>query len=86
MGKRKISVKNNNNNATPNNGGVMGSGIFGMFGSTVHCDANSNSFYCSITKLVNLIMMFFFLAIVIYLIYIAFNYFTKGKKILGRRK
>jgi hypothetical protein len=86
MGKGKISVKNNNNNTTPNNGGIMGSGIFGMFGSTVHCDANSNSFYCSITKLVNLIMMFFFLAIVIYLIYIAFNYFTKGKKILGRRK
>jgi hypothetical protein len=85
MGKGKISVKNNNN-TTPNNGGIMGSGIFGMFGSTVHCDANSNSFYCSITKLVNLIMMFFFLAIVIYLIYIAFNYFTKGKKILGRKK
>ena len=84
MGKGKISVKNNN--TTPNNGGIMGSGIFGMFGSTVHCDANSNSFYCSITKLVNLIIMFFFLAIVIYLIYIAFNYFTKGKKILGRRK
>jgi len=85
MGKGKISVKNNNN-TTPNNGGIMGSGIFGMFGSTVHCDANSNSFYCSITKLVNLIMMFLFLAILIYLIYIAFNYFTKGKKILGRRK
>ena len=85
MGKGKINVKNNNN-TTPNNGGIMGSGIFGMFGSTVHCDANSNSFYCSITKLVNLIMMFFFLAIVIYLIYIAFNYFTKGKKILGRKK
>jgi len=79
MGKGKISVKNNNN-TTPNNGGIMGSGIFGMFGSTVHCDANSNSFYCSITKLVNLIMMFLFLAIVIYFIYIAFNYFTKGKK------
>jgi hypothetical protein len=85
MGKGKINVKNNNN-TTQNNGGIMGSGIFGMFGSTVHCDANSNSFYCSITKLVNLIMMFFFLAIVFYLLYIAFNYFTKGKKILGRRK
>ena len=85
MGKGKISVKNNNN-TTPNNGGIMGSGIFGMFGSTVHCDANSNSFYCSITKLVNLIMMFFFLAIVIYLIYIAFNYFTKSKTNFARRK
>ena len=79
-------VKSNNNTNDPGNGGIMGSGIFGMFGSTVHCDANSNSFYCSITKLVNLIIMFFFLAIVIYLLYIAFNYFTKGKKILGRRQ
>ena len=86
MGKGKISVKNKNNNTTPNNGGIMGSGIFGMFGSTVHCDANSNSFYCSITKLVNIIMMILFLAIVIYLIFIAFNYFTKGKKIFGRKK
>ncbi len=86
MGKGKISVKNNNNNTTPNNGGIMGSGIFGMFGTTVRCDANDNSFFCSVSKLVNLIMMFLFLAIVIYLIYIAFNYFTKGKKILGRRK
>ena len=86
MGKGKISVKNNNNNTTPNNGGIMGSGIFGMFGTTVRCDANDNSFFCSVSKLVNLIMMFLFLAIVIYLIYIAFNYFTKGKKIIGRRK
>ena len=86
MGKGKISVKNNDNNTTPNNGGIMGSGIFGMFGTTVRCDANDNSFFCSVSKLVNLIMMFLFLAIVIYLIYIAFTYFTKGKKILGRRK
>jgi hypothetical protein len=86
MGKGKISVKNNDNNTTPNNGGIMGSGIFGMFGTTVRCDANDNSFFCSVSKLVNLIMMFLFLAIVIYLIYIAFNYFTKGKKIIGRRK
>lgn len=42
MGKGKISVKNNNNTIPNNNGGIMGSGIFGMFGSTVHCDANSN--------------------------------------------
>jgi hypothetical protein len=86
MGKGKINLKTNNNSAPSGNGGVMGSGIFGMFGSTVHCDANNNSFYCSITKLVNLIIMFFFLAMVFYLLYIAFNYFTKGKTNFGRRK
>lgn len=85
MGKG-IRVKSNASASAPNNGGIMGSGIFGMFGSTVHCDANSNSFYCSMTKLVNIIIMIFFLAMVIYLVYVAFNYFTKGKKFMGRRK
>jgi len=83
---RGARVKSNSNTNNPGNGGIMGSGIFGMFGSTVHCDANSNSFYCSMTKLVNLITMIFFLAIVIYLIFIAFNYFTKGKKFTLHKK
>jgi hypothetical protein len=85
MGKVRINSKTNNNSSM-NNGGIMGSGIFGMFGSTVHCDANSNSFYCSITKLVNLIIMFFFLIMVVYLLYVGYNYFTKGKSVFGRKK
>jgi hypothetical protein len=79
-------VNTHSNSASNNSGGIMGSGIFGMFGSTVHCDANNNSFYCSITKLVNLIFMFILLAIVFYLLYVVFNYFTKRQKIVGRRK
>ena len=85
MGK-SVMVRSNNNNNSPNNGGIMGSGVFGMLGTTVRCDANDNSFFCSVSKLVNLIMMFFFLAMVVYLLYIAFNYFSKGKKIFGRKK
>jgi hypothetical protein len=80
MVKPKINLKTNNGL-----GGIMGSGIFGMFGSTVHCDANNNSFYCSITKLVNLIIMFFFLACIVYLIYLfMFDRSTKGK--IGRKR
>jgi hypothetical protein len=86
MGKGRISSKSNNDSVNSGNGGIMNSGIFGMFGSTVHCDANNNSFYCSITKLVNLIIMFFFLAMVVYLLYVAYNYFTKGKKIMARKR
>jgi len=86
MGKGRISSKSNNDSANGGNGGIMGSGIFGMFGSTVHCDANSNSFYCSMTKLVNLIIMFFFLAMVFYLLYVGYKYLTKGKSIFGRKK
>jgi hypothetical protein len=85
MGKLKVKSPTNTT-ANSNNGGIMGSGIFGMFGSTVHCDANNNSFYCSITKFVNLIIMFFFICVVFYLLYFAFNYFTKGKKMMGRKK
>jgi uncharacterized membrane protein len=75
-----------NNNNSPNNGGIMGSGVFGMLGTTVRCDANDNSFFCSVSKLVNLIMMFFFLAMVFYLLHLAFKYFSKGKKIFGGKK
>ena len=84
MGKG-VRIRLNNNNS-PNNGGIMGSGIFGMVGTTVRCDANDNSFFCSVSKLVNLIMMFFFLAMVFYLLHLAFNYFSKGKKLFGRKK
>jgi len=86
MAKGRINSRSNNNSANNGNGGIMGSGIFGMFGSTVHCDANSNSFYCSMTKLVNLIIMFFFLIMVVYLLYVGYNYFTKGKSVFGRKK
>jgi hypothetical protein len=85
MGKG-IRVKSNASGSAPNNGGIMGSGIFGMFGSTVQCKADDNSMFCTLSKFVNIIIMIFFLATVMYLLYIAFNYFTKGKKIMGRRK
>jgi hypothetical protein len=28
-----------NSASSPGNGGIMGSGIFGMFGTTIRCDA-----------------------------------------------
>lgn len=78
-----MARRSGNYNTQPqmmSNGGIMGSGIFGMFGSTVHCQAEDNSTYCNLTKFVNIIMMIFFLLIVVYLIYIGFSYFTSGKK------
>jgi hypothetical protein len=87
MGKG-IRVKNTGGSSsnTPNNGGILGSGIFGMFGTTVRCDANDNSMFCSLSKLVNVIIMILFLFTVIYLIYLAFNYFSSGGKMRGGRK
>lgn len=77
---KNYNTNSNNDYSTMNNGGIMGSGIFGMFGSTVHCKAEDDSMYCNLTKFVNIIMMIFFIIFVIYLIYIGFRYFTSGKK------
>lgn len=69
-------------NAPPamSNGGIMGSGIFGMFGSTVVCNADDTSMFCMLSKTVNVIMMIGFLLLVLYIIYMAFKYFTGGSK------
>jgi hypothetical protein len=58
-----------------NNGGIMGSGIFGMFGSTVVCKSDDTSMFCTLSKIVNVIIMIGFLLIVLYLVYIGFKYF-----------
>lgn len=70
--------KGNNNNNNNNNGGILGSGIFGHFGSIVQCDANDNSMFCTLSKLVSTIMMLIFLAVVVYLIYYVFKTFTSS--------
>jgi hypothetical protein len=54
------------------NGGIAGSGVFGLFGSTVHCDANNTSLYCTTIKLFNILVILF----VLYFLYKAFA----GKK------
>jgi hypothetical protein len=49
-----------------NNGGIMGSGIFGMFGSTVVCKSDDTSAFCTLSKIVNIITMVIFLILIIY--------------------
>ncbi len=39
------------------NGGIGGSGIFGLFGTTIRCDSKDTSYYCSIMKIFNIIMI-----------------------------
>lgn len=58
-----------------NNGGIMGSGIFGMFGTTIQCKSDDTSAFCTLSKIVNMIIMIGFLILVLYLIYMAFKYF-----------
>jgi hypothetical protein len=61
------------------NGGIMGSGIFGFFGTTIRCDATNNSIYCTIMKFFNL---FIVLLVVFFIFYFAYTYFklSRGKR------
>lgn len=65
--------------APSSSGGIMGSGIFGMFGTVVQCKSDDTSMYCSLAKIINVIMMLFVIIFFIYIIYLAFNYFTSKK-------
>ena len=53
-------------------GGILGSGIFGFFGTTIRCDSKDDSTYCSIMKIFNLLIVFL---VVFYILYIAYNLF-----------
>jgi len=64
-------------------GGMLGSGIFGFFGTTIKCDATDNSIYCNIMKMFNLLIVFF---VVCYFLYIAYSYFNPMKFIKKSRK
>jgi hypothetical protein len=58
------------------NGGILGSGVFGMFGTTIRCDATDNSYYCNFMKFFNVFMVFLFFVFILYLIKVTF--FKKG--------
>ena len=66
------------------NGGIGGSGIFGIFGTTVRCDSKDDSWFCTLAKLVNGLIMILFLIFVLYLVYIFFIKSSSGKRVGGR--
>ena len=60
------------------NGGIGGSGIFGFFGTTIQCSSTDTSMYCSLAKLINIIIMIFILGIILYF---AWTFFGGNKMI-----
>ena len=50
-------------------GGFMGSGILGVFGTTIRCDSKDDSLYCNIMKLFNLLIVFLVVCFIFYYIY-----------------
>lgn len=53
-------------------GGILGSGIFGIFGTTIKCDSKDDSTFCNVMKLFNLLIVFF---VVVYILYIVYGLF-----------
>jgi len=54
------------------NGGIMGSGIFGMFGTVIQCKDSDDSFFCNFMKAFNIFMVVLFLIFIFYTIYTMF--------------
>ena len=79
MAKFRGSNKSTSSNTT-GNGGILGSGIFGFFGSTVTCKDSDNSFYCNFVKFFNFIIMGLVLFVIIYFIYTTFIPMLFSKK------
>ena len=66
-----------------NNGGIMGSGIFGFFGTTIHCDSKDDSMYCNIMQMFNLLIVFF---VVCFIFYFVYTYLLKPYIFKNRRR
>lgn len=52
-----------------NNGGILGSGIFGMFGSQVVCKGTDDTIYCNIMKMFNVLIVIIMFFVILYFIY-----------------
>ena len=51
------------------NGGIGGSGVFGMVGSVTVCQSTDNSFYCVVSRYFSLFTMFVFFSYILYVFY-----------------
>lgn len=47
-------------------GGIADSGIFGLIGTTVQCDADDKSWYCKIAKFINILIWILMFVAIIY--------------------
>ena len=56
------------------NGGIADSGVFGLVGTTVQCDADDKSWYCKFAKLINVLI---WIAMILAVLFVLKNYFKK---------
>lgn len=50
-------------------GGMMGTGVHGVLGTTILCKSDDTSYYCMFSKLLNSIIMFFVFAVILFTAY-----------------
>jgi hypothetical protein len=67
------------------NGGIMGSGIFGMFGSVVNCKAEDTSTYCEFVKMFNVFIMVLVIVFILYAVYTFTKSTFSNNSGVGRR-
>jgi len=66
-----MSKRSTVNTGTTGNG-IMGSGIFGLFGTIINCSATDTSFYCSFMKIFNVIIVLICIGAILYAGYTMF--------------
>jgi hypothetical protein len=75
------STRSRTTNTADSNGGILGSGIFGLFGSVVNCDSTDSSLYCSFMKFINVLLAIGMLCAILY---VAFVFLYPYIKHVGR--
>ena len=63
----------------PSNGGIIGSGIFGSFGTFINCKAEDNSMYCNFMKFFNVLLVLLVLLFIAGLIFLIYTFLIKRK-------
>ena len=66
-------AKGKGRSSSYNNGGIGGSGIFGFFGTSIHCESDDDSMYCNFMKFMNVLIMLIVLGYVIWIVYAVFG-------------
>jgi threonine/homoserine/homoserine lactone efflux protein len=80
MAKGGVRPRVGGGGAVSSSNGIFNSGIFGMIGSTVHCNSTDNSVFCTLMKIVNGIMALAIISGVIYLIWMGWKMYMKKRR------
>jgi len=73
-------MRNSSTGGGSNNGGILGSGIFGMFGSQVVCKGTDDTIYCNIMKMFNVLVVVIMVCLIIYFLYFVLKTFAFSSK------